>query len=149
MSDIADEPFVVSDNTPPRHRRTALVGSMGSGTATDISELIERLKRKRQTMPVTGGGFIKMSGGYPHKPVEITSGSYVTDNGVRLVNPDGPEAATALEALQSENERLRESESNLVKQINGYKDVLAQAEGIIYELREEKQIDQSPRTRWG
>lgn len=64
-------------------------------------------------------------------------------------NTTGVQLMGALETLQAENERLRESESNLVKQINGYKDVLAQAEGIIYELREEKQIDQSPRTRWG
>jgi hypothetical protein len=42
--------------------------------------------------------------------------------------------AIMLEAA-TEIETLRATQSDLVKQINGLKDALAQAEGIIYELR--------------
>lgn len=66
-----------------------------------MSDIVERLRRKAQLMPMLGGGNIKIAGGDPYRPHAITSSSYITDDGMRLVNPDGPEAATEIETLRA------------------------------------------------
>lgn len=68
------------------------------------SELVERLRRKEQRFPVQGGGSI----GIDRKGNRVST-SYVTDDGMRLANPDGPEAADRITALEAENARLREA----------------------------------------
>jgi hypothetical protein len=67
---------------------------------TDLKQLLERLLRKEQRFPVQGGGSLSTDG-------KVTS--YITDDGKRLVNPDGPEAAQAILILSEENRRLREA----------------------------------------
>jgi hypothetical protein len=51
-------------------------------------DLVQRLRRKAQLMPVTGGGSASSDGKHT---------SYIRDDGMRLVNPDGPEAADRIE----------------------------------------------------
>lgn len=46
-------------------------------------ELESRLRRKVQVLPMTGGG-------------SLNGRAYITDDGKRLANPDGPEAADTL-----------------------------------------------------
>jgi hypothetical protein len=62
----------------------------------DVSTLpiVERLRRKVQRFPATGGGSIGIGA-----DGKTTSSSYVTDDGYRLANPDGPEAAGTIEEL--------------------------------------------------
>ena len=68
----------------------------------DNEELVERLRRKRQVQPEQGSGSITVD------PVtgETTVKCTITDDGYRLVNPDGPEAATLIEQLHKKVERL-------------------------------------------
>ena len=66
----------------------------------EIAALLERLARKHQVFTALGGGTISHEG---------ASTSYITDDGMRLANPDGPEAATAIRQLMAENERLRDT----------------------------------------
>jgi hypothetical protein len=58
--------------------------------------LVERLRAKRQVLPAFGSATITSDG---------RTTSYITDDGKRLVNPDGPEAADTitelLEALEA------------------------------------------------
>jgi hypothetical protein len=56
--------------------------------------ICERLRRKERRLPATGGGSIGTDA-----DGKTTVTSYVTDDGRRLVNPDGPEAADTIEAL--------------------------------------------------
>jgi len=60
-------------------------------------DIVERLRRKKRCLPPQGGGSISTDG-------QVTS--YVTDDGMRLVNPDGPEAADEIERLREENARI-------------------------------------------
>lgn len=53
-----------------------------------------KLTRKAQVLPSQGGGFIGID-----KDGKTISGSYITDDGKRLVNPDGPEAAEIIKEL--------------------------------------------------
>lgn len=64
-------------------------------------ELVERLRREVQKFPATGGGIVSTDG---------TGSTYITDNGMRLANPDGPEAADLITALR---DRVRELEDAL------------------------------------
>ena len=52
--------------------------------------IVEKLRTKVQRFLPTGGGSVSSDG-------EVTS--YITDDGMRLVNPDGPEAAAEIERL--------------------------------------------------
>lgn len=52
--------------------------------------IVERLRRKAQVTPATGGGTISIGGEASH---------YITDDGRRHINPDGPEAADTIECL--------------------------------------------------
>lgn len=60
--------------------------------------VVERLRAKHQVYPATGGGSVSSDG---------TITSYVTDDGTRYVNPDGPEAAKLIESQTAEIEGLR------------------------------------------
>ena len=60
--------------------------------------LVERLRAKWQALPASGGGSISFGECASH---------YITDDGKRFVNPDGPEAADELTRLTAENARLR------------------------------------------
>ena len=53
-----------------------------------------KLRRKEQLFPAQGGGGIGRG-----LDGQVTVTSYITDDGFRLVNPDGPEAADLLEQL--------------------------------------------------
>lgn len=50
-------------------------------------DLIERLRAKRHVYPVQGGG-------------DTTGRCYTTDDGYRLINPNGPEAAARIATQQ-------------------------------------------------
>lgn len=78
---------------------------MTDPTTGEIGELIERLRRKVQVTPAIGGGSICADG---------TSTWYTTDDGYRLANPDGPEAADTLSAYQDRIERLEEALGQMV-----------------------------------
>ena len=56
--------------------------------------ICEKLRRKEQLFPAQGGGGIGRG-----LDGQVTVTSYITDDGFRLVNPDGPEAADLLEQL--------------------------------------------------
>lgn len=72
----------------------AIEAALTSTLPGDVRALVERLRRKAQYFPEQGGGTISADG---------KSTSYITDDGMRLVNPDGPEAADFIEsALQGE-----------------------------------------------
>jgi hypothetical protein len=62
-------------------------GGVDSGGAGHT--IVARLLRKVQVFPVQGGGSIGSGG---------QSTSYITDDGKRLANPDGPAAADRIEA---------------------------------------------------
>lgn len=64
----------------------------------NIRALLERLRERWQQLPPTGGGNIAVGGHASH---------YITDDGKRLINPDGPAAATAIEAILGELDALR------------------------------------------
>jgi len=66
--------------------------------------LIERLRRKAQVFPAQGGGGMGID-----RDGKATITSYITDDGFRLVNPDGPEATDRIQSLEAENKRLREA----------------------------------------
>jgi hypothetical protein len=56
--------------------------------------------------PTQGGGSVHIApAGYPHEAIQITSDHYVTDDGMRLANPDGPAAADHIEHLERTMER--------------------------------------------
>lgn len=78
--------------TPKPTGRSATVEPMSD------TDLKVRLRKKRQAMPVLGGGTISLGGEASH---------YITDDGMRLINPDGPEAATEIERLEGVIEGLR------------------------------------------
>lgn len=71
--------------------------AVGWGHMMQIDELIARLRSRKQVFPAVGGGHIAPS----------SAGAYITDNGYRLVNPDGQHAADRIEALTAEVERLQ------------------------------------------
>lgn len=73
----------------------------------DDRELIERLKRKVQALPATGGAGVSAAAtdGLGN-PVETKYFSYITDDGKRLANPDGPAAADRLQSLLSDRDKL-------------------------------------------
>jgi hypothetical protein len=64
-------------------------------------DIVERLTRKVQVMPSQGGATLASDGSFT---------SYTTDDGKRLANPDGPEAADLIQSLQA---RLSISEENV------------------------------------
>jgi uncharacterized membrane protein len=64
--------------------------------------VVERLRRKQRLSPVTGGGTIGIDANR-----KTFSSSYVTDDGMRLVNPDGPEAVALIEELVEALEKAR------------------------------------------
>lgn len=84
-------------------------------------DLLERLRAKRQMMPVLGGGSISSGG---------TASHYITDDGMRHVNPDGPEAAARIEAQSREIEGLREAIDKLSRCLVPVTMGLAQAECV-------------------
>lgn len=57
------------------------------------ADLIERLRAKWRAAPVLGGG-------------SLNGPCYIRDDGMRLRNPDGPEAADELSALRERVEAL-------------------------------------------
>lgn len=63
-------------------------------------ELVERLRGKTKVLPTQGGATLSFGGETSH---------YILDDGMRYINPDGPEAADRIEALEAENARLREA----------------------------------------
>lgn len=65
-----------------------------------VDDLIPKLHRKSQRMPMLGGCVVSGDG---------SAKTYITDDGMRLVNPDGPEAAEALTTLQSRVIELEEA----------------------------------------
>lgn len=58
-------------------------------------DLVKRLRRKVQQFPAFGGGSIGIDA-----DGKTTSTSYITDDGYRHANPDGPEAADRIEAQE-------------------------------------------------
>ena len=72
----------------------------------DVQDIAERLRRKARTMPQMGGGFISET---PTSAQTIKAGSYISDDGMRLVNPDGPEAAAEIERLRAALQHSREA----------------------------------------
>lgn len=66
-----------------------------------MSDIVGRLRAKVQRFPAQGGGTIGIGA-----DGKTTSSSYITDDGYRLANPDGPEAATLIEQLEAEIARL-------------------------------------------
>jgi hypothetical protein len=80
---------------------SAAIAAMGhTPPSGEDGDLVERLRRKMQRLPAQGGGTISSDG---------TATSYITDDGMRLVNPDGPAAANRLTALLSHVGVLRET----------------------------------------
>jgi hypothetical protein len=73
-------------------------------------DLVERLRRKMQRLPAQGGGTISSDG---------TATSYITDDGMRLVNPDGPAAADRITALLSDVGVLREALTKIASNMPG------------------------------
>jgi hypothetical protein len=67
-------------------------------------DLVERLTRKEQRFPAQGGGSIGTDA-----QGKVTTTSYITDDGYRLRNPDGPEAADRISSLQTQH---NEGEAN-------------------------------------
>ena len=61
-----------------------------------VIDLVERLTRKVQKLPAMGGGSIGLDANG-----KTTVTSYITDDGYRLANPDGPEAAGTIIRLQA------------------------------------------------
>jgi hypothetical protein len=59
-----------------------------------VERVLEQLRRKEHRFPAQGGGSIGTDANG-----KVTTTSYTTDDGLRLVNPDGPEAAELIEAL--------------------------------------------------
>lgn len=57
-------------------------------------DIVKRLLAKRQVLPMQGGASLGTDSLGNH-----VSTSYIIDDGMRLVNPDGPEAADTIEAL--------------------------------------------------
>lgn len=57
----------------------------------ETQELKDRLVRKAKVAPTIGGGSIGSEG---------KATSYIIDDGMRLVNPDGPEALSRINALE-------------------------------------------------
>lgn len=66
-------------------------------------ELVKRLRERKKVAPTYSGRVVRSSG--PTTPP--ISASHAVEYPTALVNPDGPEAADALEALQAENAKLR------------------------------------------
>lgn len=64
-------------------------------------DLVERLLRKEQVFPARGGGAIRLRSG------SAEASCYITDDGKRLVNPDGPEASDEITRLRAELASLR------------------------------------------
>lgn len=60
-------------------------------------DLVKRLERRERLAPVLG------SGSYPGGEVQIH------DDGLRFVNPDGPEAVAEIQRLRAELDRLRDA----------------------------------------
>lgn len=67
---------------------------------TAASELVERLRAKRQAVPPFGSASMSSDGKFT---------CTISDDGKRLVNPDGPAAADLIDSLQRENAVLREA----------------------------------------
>lgn len=67
-----------------------------------MTSLVERLRAKVRRFPPQGGGGVSAG------PARTTATSYVTDDGMRLANPDGPAAADRIEALERALERCRD-----------------------------------------
>lgn len=61
-----------------------------------MTDLIERLRAKWRAAPVLGGG-------------SLNGPCYIRDDGMRLRNPDGPEAADEIAALRERVAELEEA----------------------------------------
>jgi hypothetical protein len=59
-----------------------------------VLPIVERLRLKVQRFPATGGGSIGIDANG-----KTVSSSYITGDGKRYANPDGPEAADTIEKL--------------------------------------------------
>lgn len=84
-----------------------------------MGSLIERLRARRQVMPAQGGG-------------GISGNSYVTDDGFRNINPDGPEAADELSALREKVAGLKGALQNIA---DGWPFPVAEARRALLDLQ--------------
>ena len=92
-----------------------------------MSDLEQRLRRKVQVFPMTGGG-------------SLNGRCYITDDGKRLANPDGPEAADRLRQYREACELVRET---MGTQSNGGTGWMAQFEALAFPpaLKETTDVD--------
>ena len=70
----------------------------------NVTDIETRLRRKHQAMPAQGSASLGTDG-----LGNTVSTSYITDDGMRLVNPDGPEAAELIATLRKQLENAREA----------------------------------------
>lgn len=75
--------------------------TLGANPMTD--ELVERLLRKVQVQPAQGSGSLGT-----RADGTLEAKSQIWDDGYRLANPDGPEAAARIQSLTADNAVLRE-----------------------------------------
>ena len=95
--------------------------------ATGSSELVERLRAKAQVLPAQGGGKISFGG---------EASYYITDDGRRLTNPDGPEAADRITDLEARLARAEEALKPFALEgdnIGGHDDLPLRTEAIMEE----------------
>lgn len=83
------------------------------------AELLIALRAKRQIMPVRGGASLSSDG-------KVTS--YITDDGMRLINPNGPQAADTIERLEA---RVGEAEKTLRATEDGLRQICSGDEGPV------------------
>jgi len=85
-----------------------------------MTDLIERLRAKWRAAPVLGGG-------------SLNGRCYISDDGMRLRNPDGPEAADEIAALRARVAELEAENDRLTKAVGS---------GILGELLNDEETDE-------